>query len=70
MTTVTYNDLVTRYGSPAAYDLLLSVEKLAQIKNDISQIDEDTRFRRALQALNQIDFASANENITAMKEPV
>lgn len=65
MTTVTYNDLVTRYGSPAAYDLLLSVEKLAQIRNDITQIDEETRFRRALQALNEIDFANANQNVTA-----
>jgi hypothetical protein len=57
MKNVTYNDLVTRYGSPAAYDLLLSVEKLAQIRNEIIHCDEEARFRRALDALNDIDFA-------------
>ena len=27
---ITYNDLVTRYGNPQAFDLLLAVEKLAR----------------------------------------
>lgn len=59
MKNVTYQDLVVRYGSPAAYDLLLSVEKIARIKDDISHCDEDMRFRRALDALNDINFAEA-----------
>lgn len=64
MKNVTYHDLVARYGSPAAYDLLLSVEKLAQIRNDISHCDEETRFRRALDALNDI-----NLDVTAEAQP-
>ena len=61
MKNVTYHDLVVRYGSPAAYDLLLSVEKLAQIKDEISHCDEEMRFRRALDALSDIDFTEDEE---------
>jgi hypothetical protein len=55
---VKYNDLVVRYGNPAAYDLLLSVEKLAKIRNDLVSLDEEARFQRALAALSEIDFAA------------
>ena len=55
---ITYNDLVTRYGNPQAFDLLLAVEKLARIRHDINLLDEETRFQRALEALNQVDFAA------------
>jgi hypothetical protein len=55
---ITYNDMVTRYGSIQAFNLLLMVEKLAKIRDEISLIDEETRFQRALDALNDIDFAA------------
>jgi hypothetical protein len=55
---ITYNDLVTRYGSPQAFDVLLAVEKLARIRHDINLLDEETRFQRALEALNHVDFAA------------
>ena len=58
MDTVTYTDMVNRYGNTAAFDLLLSVERLAKIKDEINLADEETRFQRALEALNQIDFAA------------
>lgn len=56
---ITYQDLVRRYGQPMAFDLLLSVEKLAKIRDDISAADEETRFQKALNALDNIDFAAS-----------
>jgi len=58
MDNVTYTDMVKRYGNVAAFDLLLSVERLAKIKNEIVLSDEETRFQQALEALSQIDFAA------------
>lgn len=55
---ITYADLVDRYGKDLAFDWLLSIEKLAKIKADINLIDEDTRFQRALDALDKINFAA------------
>jgi hypothetical protein len=57
MENVKFSDLVTRYGNVSAYDLLLSVEKLAKIGCESILSDEETRFQRALEALNQINFA-------------
>jgi ACT domain-containing protein len=54
---IKYQDLVTRYGDAAAYDLLLSVEKLAKINSDIIRFEEEERFQKALEALNEINFA-------------
>jgi hypothetical protein len=56
-TLATYQDLVVRHGNLRAFYLLLTLERLAQIKNDIVNMDEDVRFQRALEALNHIDFA-------------
>ncbi len=58
MNKVTYEDMVTRYGNTQAFDLLLTLERLAQIKNDIFNYDEESRLQNALDALNQIDFAN------------
>jgi len=58
MENITYNDLVKRYGHDMAFNLLLSVEKLAKIKNDIATLDEETRFQRALDALDETNFAA------------
>jgi hypothetical protein len=55
---ITYRDMVARFGSVQAFDLLLTVEKLAKIKNDIDAFDEEIRFKRALEALNETNFAA------------
>jgi hypothetical protein len=57
MQTVTYNDMVARYGTAPAFDLLLTLENLARITTDIHAIDEETRFQKALEALHNINFA-------------
>ena len=61
MDRVTYQDLVVRYGNIQAFDLLMTIEKLARIKADIIYLDEEERLKRALEALNAIDF-SENTN--------
>lgn len=55
---ITYHDLVERYGATMAYDLLLTFEKLAKIKSEIINMEEEARFQKALDALNAIDFAA------------
>lgn len=54
---ITYKDLVVRYGTPAAFNLLLTVERLAQIRNEVVYLDEEERFQRALEALNETQVA-------------
>lgn len=58
MERITYQDLVSRYGTAAAFDLLLSVEKLAKINSEIINLEEDERFQKALDVLNTLDFAA------------
>jgi hypothetical protein len=55
---ITYHDLVERYGNTAAYDLLLSFEKLAKINSEIISLEEEERFQKALEALNAVNFAA------------
>ena len=57
MDRVTYQDLVTRFGNPMAFDLLLTIEKLARVKYDAHQFDENIRLQKALDALNEPDSA-------------
>ncbi|MDX2027202.1 MAG: hypothetical protein SFW62_01050 [Alphaproteobacteria bacterium] len=59
---MTYQDLVARYGNSLAFDLLLTIEKLARVKLDIHQHDEDVRLQKALDALNRINFANNIES--------
>jgi hypothetical protein len=57
MMLISYDDLVKRHGTAMAYDLLLTVERLAKIQDEIHLADEETRFHRALEVLNETDFA-------------
>ena len=54
---VTYNDMAIVHGKRSALQLLWMLEKLAQIKNEISSIDLEARFERALKALCETNFA-------------
>lgn len=63
MNRITYEDLVTRYGNHLAFDLLLTIEKLAKIKMDIQQHDENVRLQKALDALSNINFANHIEGV-------
>ena len=54
---ITYRDMVTKFGETRAFDLLLTVERLAKINENIAQTDEEVRFQTALDALNEINFA-------------
>jgi hypothetical protein len=62
MDRVTYQDLVVRYGHPLAFDLLLTIEKLARTAKNIHLLDEDERLQKALNALNNINFSNETDN--------
>jgi len=57
MHTVTYSDMAERHGHDQAYMLLKGMERIAQVRDDIIHFDRDIRFRRAFEALCEIDFA-------------
>ncbi len=54
---VTYNELAVRFGDPAAYNFMRTLERLASLQDNIViPIDRERRLRRALEALNAINF--------------
>ena len=53
-TTLTYNDLVTKYGEATAFDLLMTIEKLAKVRDNIIEMDEEARLQRALAQLDKV----------------
>jgi hypothetical protein len=54
--TMTYHDLVARYGKDMAFDLLVTIEKMAKIEHDIAAAsDEETRLQHALDMLDKMD---------------
>ena len=55
---VTYKDLTLQYGSHGARRWVRTLERLAQVRNDTISFDQEARLRRALPALNSIDFAA------------
>jgi cell fate (sporulation/competence/biofilm development) regulator YlbF (YheA/YmcA/DUF963 family) len=55
---VTYKDLVMRFGDSTAQQLMRTVERLAQLQNNVvTPIDREERFRQALEALNHVHCA-------------
>ena len=55
---LTYNDLVTRYGQDRAFDLLLTIEKMAKVRDNIVAMDEEARLQRALAELDKANVAA------------
>ncbi len=55
---VKFNDLVKRHGMQPALKLVQQIEKMAQVQNTIIPLDQEVRFRNALAALNQTNFAA------------
>ena len=59
MIEITYRDLVLRFGDRDARAMMRSVERVAQLPTEIViPLDQEQRFRRALEALNKINFAA------------
>ncbi len=56
--TLTYRELVRLYGTRAAYELLLTVERQGNVKRNVIYLNMDVRFQRALEALNDGNFAA------------
>lgn len=54
---VTYTELTTIYGQDKALEILQQIEQLAQLKQEMLATDMDARFKIALGALSEIDFA-------------
>ncbi len=55
---ITYSELLDRYGNELAYDLLITVEKSANIKSQDIHMYETSRLQRALEALNEPSIAA------------
>lgn len=55
---LTYKDLIASYGLDSAIHVLKSIERLAEIENDIQNMDCEARLKTALDALNEINFAT------------
>lgn len=60
MQQLTYIDIVKRHGRVKAFDLLRSVETLANIQDEINLANEEARFQHALNTLNKINFSMCN----------
>ncbi|MBI1274246.1 MAG: hypothetical protein GC131_09225 [Alphaproteobacteria bacterium] len=56
---MTYPDLIKKFGAMMAYDIMLSVEKMAGLQLDRARQDrtEEWRFQSALERLDEIDAA-------------
>jgi hypothetical protein len=54
---LTYGYVAAVHGRRPAFQLLRTLEKLAEIKDDIASIDLEARFERAVKVLCEINFA-------------
>jgi hypothetical protein len=52
MKLVTFSAIAARHGRGPAFKLLRTVERLADIRDEIISLDLDTRFEKALKALS------------------
>ncbi|MEJ0061880.1 MAG: hypothetical protein WDO70_01400 [Alphaproteobacteria bacterium] len=57
MAVMTYKNLVDRYGQDMAFDLLITIEKMAKIRDSIT-LDEEERLQRALAVLDKAELAA------------
>ena len=55
---ITYQELVDRYGKKQADIYLYAFEHMARINKEIISIEKEDRFQKALEALNEINFAA------------
>lgn len=53
-----YEDLESRYGAHDAYNILLTIEKLARIQDEIAKAvaSHDERLQRAMGRLESVNF--------------
>jgi hypothetical protein len=59
MTRIPYKDLVMRFGDHDARAMMHTVERVAQLQREtVIPLDQEQRFRRALEAFNEINFAA------------
>ena len=59
MTWIVYKDLVMHFGDRDTRAMLHTVERVAQLqRKSVIPLDQEQRFRRALEALNEINFAA------------
>jgi hypothetical protein len=59
MIKMTYRDLVLRFSDTAAHKIMRTVERVARLQSEtVISLDQEQRFRRALEALNEINFAA------------
>ena len=49
---VKFQDLVKRHGIRAALELVRQIEKLARVQNAVISLDQEMRFRHAVNALS------------------
>jgi len=68
MIEITYRDLVLRFGNHDARAIMRTVERVARLQTQsVIPLDQERRFRRALEALNAIDFdAPPNPSVNAI----
>jgi phage gp36-like protein len=55
---VTYDDLVSRYGQDNALQILKTIERLAEINNELEFMDRESRLQNALDALNDTSLTT------------
>jgi hypothetical protein len=63
MQSITYSEIAARHGRRPALQMLQTIERLANIKDEIISLDLDARFEKALKILSDIDPANADSKV-------